>query len=124
MTTISDHFAEEIRIASAMALRVTFPEGSSVTVAVADHRSVTRSGTPLTMMIVMGTIDGKIGNMSGWVGMVTGHPTPRVEVDPIHSGSRVIVKGYTEGAAAAHALVAKLAVEMYGREDALTPFVI
>jgi hypothetical protein len=105
---------------SAESLRVLFPVGAVVSVVVISHRQTT-VGQHRTVLAVLAAQDGSARNVSGMVASVTGGGrTGGTHGEP----SRAIVKGYGRADHAAHALVADLAVRLYGASTALTPVVI
>jgi hypothetical protein len=99
-------------------LLVAFPTGSTVSVAVEDHR-LTRSGTYATRILVLASLDGAVVNVSGWVATVLSE----YRVTPVlHHGTRVIVQGHEAPYRAAYALVEALAAHLHGSTDALRSY--
>jgi hypothetical protein len=108
------------RSVSAATLRSLFPVGATVSVVVISHRQTTM-GQHRTVLAVLASQDGSARNVSGMVSSVTGgHRKGGTYGVPF----RAIVSGYGRADHAAHALVADLAVRLYGASTALTPVVI
>jgi hypothetical protein len=108
------------RSVSAESLRVLFPVGAVVSVVVISHRQATM-GQHRTVLTVLAAQDGSARNVSGMVASVTGGGrTGGTHGEP----SRAIVRGYGRADHAAHALVADLAVRIWGSSTDLRPAVI
>ena len=108
------------RSVSAATLRSLFPVGATVSVVVISHRQTTMDQHH-TVLAVLASQDGSARNVSGMVASVTGGGrTGGTHGEP----SRAIVKGYGRADHAAHALIADLAVRLWGSSTDLRPAVI
>ena len=95
-------------------LAVIFPRGATVTVVVTDQTR-NRAGTSRTTMVVLGTQDGQITDVSGLAATLTGSASTWAA----DARRQVVVLGYGIPAHAARALVCEISTALHGSDAEL-----